>query len=106
MKALGVDLVDCSSGSIVPGSQGQAAPGYQVPLAEQIRREADIATAAVGLITQAAQAEEILRGGHADMVLLARELLRDPYWPLRAAAELDAQAEWPVQYLRAVSART
>ncbi|MBO1110360.1 NADH:flavin oxidoreductase/NADH oxidase [Bordetella petrii] len=106
MKALGVDLVDCSSGSIVPGSQGQAVPGYQVPFADQIRREADIATAAVGLITQAAQAEEILRHGSADMVLLARELLRDPYWPLRAAAELDAQAEWPVQYLRAVSART
>src|SRR3546814_11713201 len=106
MKALGVDLVDCSSGSIVPGSQGQAVPGYQVPFADQIRREADIATAAVGLITQAAQAEEILRNGSADMVLLARELLRDPYWPLRAAAELGAQADWPVQYLRAVDRKS
>ncbi|WP_038852996.1 NADH:flavin oxidoreductase/NADH oxidase [Bordetella petrii] len=105
MKALGVDLVDCSSGSIVPGSQGEAAPGYQVPLAERIRREAEVATAAVGLITQAAQAEQILRDGSADMVLLARELLRDPYWPLRAAAELDAPTQWPVQYLRAVAAR-
>ncbi|MCD0503878.1 NADH:flavin oxidoreductase/NADH oxidase [Bordetella petrii] len=103
MKALGVDLIDCSSGSIVPGSQGQAEPGYQVPFADQIRREADIATAAVGLITRADQAEDILRRGQADMVLLARELLRDPYWPLRAAAELDEQAGWPVQYLRAVS---
>jgi len=102
MKALGVDLVDCSSGSIVPGSQGQAVPGYQVPFADRIRREADVATAAVGLITRAVQAEEILRSGSADMVLLARELLRDPYWPLRAAAELDERAGWPVQYLRAV----
>ncbi|HYG45905.1 MAG TPA: NADH:flavin oxidoreductase/NADH oxidase [Bordetella sp.] len=106
MKVLGVDLVDCSSGSIVPGSQGQAEPGYQVPFAEQIRREAQVATAAVGLITRADQAESILQHGQADMVLLARELLRDPYWPLRAAAELDARQEWPVQYLRAVSART
>jgi 2,4-dienoyl-CoA reductase-like NADH-dependent reductase (Old Yellow Enzyme family) len=102
MKALGVDLVDCSSGSIVPGSQGTASPGFQVPFAEKIKREAKIATAAVGLITQAMQAEEILRHGRADMVLLARELLRDPYWPLRAAAELDGTSPWPVQYLRAV----
>ena len=105
MKALGVDLVDCSSGSIVPGSQGQAAPGYQVPFADRIRREADVATAAVGLITQAVQAEDILRRGSADMVLLARELLRDPYWPLRAAAELDEATRWPVQYLRAVGGK-
>ena len=103
MKALGVDLVDCSSGHIVPGSQGQPAPGYQVPLAEQIRREAQVATAAVGLITRPRQAEDILQRGQADMVLLARELLRDPYWPLRAAAELEEPPQWPVQYLRAVS---
>ncbi|WP_144636149.1 NADH:flavin oxidoreductase/NADH oxidase [Bordetella genomosp. 13] len=102
MKALGVDLVDCSSGSILPASRGDAAPGYQVPFAARIRREAGVPTAAVGLITQANQAEDILRQGQADMVFLARELLRDPYWPLRAAAALDAPTAWPVQYARAV----
>lgn len=104
MKRLGVDLIDCSSGSILPGSRGKAEPGYQVPFAHRVRHDAGIATAAVGLITQARQAEEILQQGSADMVLLARELLRDPYWPLRAAAELDAPARWPVQYVRAVGA--
>lgn len=105
MKAMGVDLVDCSSGSIVPESQGKPAPGYQVPFAARIRAEADIATAAVGLITRATQAEEILQHGGADIVLLARELLRDPYWPLRAATELGDEARWPVQYVRAVGGK-
>lgn len=99
---MSVDLGDCSSGSIVPESQGKPASGFQVPLAARIRAQADIATAAVGLITRAIQAEEILREGSADLVLLARELLRDPYWPLRAATELHGDARWPVQYVRAV----
>lgn len=104
LKAVGVDLVDCSSGSIQPGSQGSGEPGFQVPLASAIRRDAGIATAAVGGITDARQAEDILERGDADLILLARALLRDPYWPLRAAAELEAAAAgWPVQYQRAVT---
>ncbi|MEK7948340.1 NADH:flavin oxidoreductase/NADH oxidase [Pigmentiphaga sp. YJ18] len=104
LKALGVDLVDCSSGSIRPGSQGSGEPGFQVPLAAAIRRDAGIATAAVGGITEARQAEAILQRGDADLILLARALLRDPYWPLRAATELEAAApDWPVQYQRAVT---
>lgn len=104
LKAQGVDLVDCSSGSIRPGSQGSGEPGFQVPLAAAIRRDAGIATAAVGGITEARQAEAILQRGDADLILLARALLRDPYWPLRAAAELEATApDWPVQYQRAVT---
>lgn len=101
LKPLGVDLVDVSSGALVPYAKIQVGPGYQVPFAEQIRKEADIATAAVGMITDAAQADEIIRNGQADMVLLARELLRDPYWPLHAAFELGVDAEWPKQYQRA-----
>lgn len=76
-------------------------PGYQTPFAARIRRDADIPTGAVGMITGSAQADHILRTGQADVVLLARELLRDPYWPLRAAAELKKEARWPPQYLRA-----
>jgi len=102
MKSAGVDLIDCSSGSITPQSQGKMAPNFQVQFAEGIRREADIATAAVGMITQARQAEQILVDGSADLILLARALLLDPYWPLRAAQELKGQAAWPVQYQRAV----
>ena len=101
LKALGVDLVDCSSGGNAAEQQIPAAPGYQVPFAEQVRREAGIATGAVGLITEPAQAEEIVAGGRADAVLLARELLRDPRWPLRAAQALGAELAWPDQYLRA-----
>jgi len=100
----GVDLIDCSSGSIVPGSQGSMTPGYQVPLAEAVRQRAGVATAAVGLITEAQQAEEALQRGACDLVFLARQLLRDPYWPLRAAESLEGEAAWPVQYLRAVHA--
>jgi 2,4-dienoyl-CoA reductase-like NADH-dependent reductase (Old Yellow Enzyme family) len=97
----GVDLVDCSSGGTVPTAVVPIAPGYQVPFAARIRREAGVATGAVGLITTAAQAEAVLAAGDADCVLLGRELLRDPYWPLHAATELGESMRWPVQYERA-----
>ncbi|ANE45461.1 NADPH dehydrogenase [Paenibacillus swuensis] len=99
MKEQGVDLVDCSSGGVVPASI-QPYPGYQVPLAEAIRRGADVPTGAVGLITSGVQAEEILRKEQADLVLLAREFLRDPYWPRTAAKELGVEIEAPKQYSR------
>jgi 2,4-dienoyl-CoA reductase-like NADH-dependent reductase (Old Yellow Enzyme family) len=101
----GVDLVDCSSGGAVRASI-PAGPGYQVLFAERIRREASIATGAVGLITAPAQADQIVRTGQADCVLLARELLRDPYWPVHAASALGLAYSWPVQYLRAAPAGT
>ncbi len=102
LKAAGVDLIDCSSGGAVPNATIPSnVPGYQVPCAERIRREAHIATAA-GLITEPAQADAIVREGRADLVLLARQSLRDPYWPLRAARELNvAPRSSPVQYARA-----
>ena len=84
LKAAGVDLVDCSSGGLVPDAKITVAPGYQVPFAEKIRHGAGIATAAVGFITEAKQADDIVRGGQADVVLLARQMLVDPYWPVRA----------------------
>lgn len=102
LRPLGVDLIDCSSGGIVPGVQIPVAPGYQIGLAERIRREAKIPTAGVGLITTPAQAETILREGQADMVFLARQLLRDPYWPLHAVSKVGATAIWPPQYQRAI----
>jgi 2,4-dienoyl-CoA reductase-like NADH-dependent reductase (Old Yellow Enzyme family) len=98
----GVDLVDCSSGGIVPGAKIPVGPGYQVHIAERIRAEGAIATAAVGLITDPEHADSIVRSGQADMVFLARQLLRDPYWPLHAAKRLGAAVTWPVQYQRAV----
>ena len=101
LKQCGVDLVDCSSGGAVPDATVPMAPGYQVPFAERIRREAAISTGAVGLITEARQANDIVSSGKADLVLLARELLRDPYFPLRAAQELGGTLPWPAQYLRA-----
>jgi 2,4-dienoyl-CoA reductase-like NADH-dependent reductase (Old Yellow Enzyme family) len=101
LKSLGVDAIDCSSGGNVEKAKIPVGPGYQVPFAERIRREAGLATAAVGMITAPAQAEQIVSAGQADLVLLARELLRDPYWPLRAARELGQAAPWPAQYLRA-----
>jgi len=101
LKEHGVDLIDTSSGGNVAGAKIPTGPGYQAPFAERIRREAGIATAAVGQITEAAQAEEIVKGGQADLVLLAREMLRDPYWPLHAAEELGVDVSWPAQYLRA-----
>ncbi|MGE0462527.1 MAG: NADH:flavin oxidoreductase/NADH oxidase [Vicinamibacterales bacterium] len=101
LRAHGVDLVDCSSGGNVAGVSIPLGPGYQVPFAERVRREAGIATGAVGLITTAAQANAIIAEERADCVLLARELLRDPYWPLHAARALGLAVDWPPQYLRA-----
>ncbi len=101
VKAEGVDLLDVSSGGNDPNQQIPLGPGYQVAFAERIRRETGLATGAVGLITSPAQADQILRTGQADLILLARELLRDPYWPLRAAQELHQPGSWPVQYERA-----
>lgn len=101
LKKLGADLIDCSSGGNVAQARIPVGPGYQTPFAEQIRREAGIMTGAVGMITLSAQAEQIILAGQADAVLLAREMLRDPYWPLRAARELGQPISWPVQYLRA-----
>jgi 2,4-dienoyl-CoA reductase-like NADH-dependent reductase (Old Yellow Enzyme family) len=101
LKAHKVDLVDVSSGGMVPRQVLPVGPGYQTGFAERIRREAQIPTGAVGMITDAPQAEHILRTGQADLVLLARELLREPYWPLQAAKELGDVTSWPAQYLRA-----
>jgi len=100
-KAAGVDLVDCSSGGAVPHQKIAMGPGYQVPFAARIRRDAGVATGAVGMITTPQQAEEILSSGQADMVLLAREFLRDPYFPLHAAKALGGEVKAPAQYLRA-----
>jgi 2,4-dienoyl-CoA reductase-like NADH-dependent reductase (Old Yellow Enzyme family) len=99
-KALGVDLIDCSSGGSVPHLRIPTGPGYQVPLAERVRREAEVMTAAVGMLTEAAQANEIIQTGKADLVLLARAFLRDPYWPIRAARQLGVQIQIVPQYLR------
>ena len=101
LRDRGVDVIDCSSGGAVSDAVIPVGPGYQVPFAERIRREAGIATGAVGLITDPAQADAIIRDERADCVLLARELLRDPYWPLRSARELGHVVPWPPQYLRA-----
>jgi 2,4-dienoyl-CoA reductase-like NADH-dependent reductase (Old Yellow Enzyme family) len=101
LKPMGVDLIDCSSGGNVPHAKIQVGPGYQVAFAERIRRDAEIMAGAVGMITNSVQAEHIIRTQQADAVIMAREFLRDPYWPLRAARELDQPIAWPVQYLRA-----
>jgi 2,4-dienoyl-CoA reductase-like NADH-dependent reductase (Old Yellow Enzyme family) len=103
LKAEGVDLIDCSSGGGTPDAKIPIGPGYQVPFAEKIRRDANIATAAVGMITEPKQADDIIRNGEADLVLLAREFLRDPYWPAHAAKTLghSEKIKPPVQYLRA-----
>ena len=98
---LGVDLVDCSSGGLVNYAKIPAGPGYQVPFAERVRKEAGMASGAVGFIASAQQAEAIVRDGQADMVLLAREMLRDPYFPMHAAHELGVTVQAPRQYLRA-----
>lgn len=98
---LGVDLVDCSSGGVVPVRNIPEGPGYQTALAARVRREGGVPTGAVGRITAPAQADHVIRSGQADVVILAREMLRDPYWPLRAARELGQPAAWPEQYLRA-----
>ena len=103
LKTRGVDMIDVSSGGLVPHAKIVAGPGYQVPFAHRIRNEAGIATAAVGAITDPHQAEAILREGSADLVLLARELLRAPYWPMQAAAALETEIPWVPQYARAAA---
>ena len=101
LKEKGVDLVDCSSGGNVYKAKINIGPLYQVPFAEKVKREAGIMTGAVGLITTAQECEEILQSGKADMIFLARQLLREPYFPLHAAKELGVDIQWPDQYLRA-----
>jgi 2,4-dienoyl-CoA reductase-like NADH-dependent reductase (Old Yellow Enzyme family) len=98
LKKLGVDIVDCSSGGAIPKADIPVGPGFQVPIATQVRRESDILTAAVGMITTAQQAQDIIVSEQADLVMLGRELLRDPHWALNAARELEAQMPWPLQY--------
>ena len=100
LKSLGVDLIDCSSGGLVSYAKIPVEKGYQVRFAERIRAEADILTGAVGLIIEAREAEAILQEGKADLVFLAREFLRNPYFPLQAAAELGEEVQWPPQYER------
>ena len=104
LKLAGVDLIDCSSGGNIPKAPVPVGPGYQVPLAERVRNGAEVATAAVGMITEPMQADEIIRNGRADLVLLARELLRDPHWPLHAAQALHQRDKMaaPPQYARAL----
>jgi 2,4-dienoyl-CoA reductase-like NADH-dependent reductase (Old Yellow Enzyme family) len=101
LKTLGVDLIDVSSGGLASHQQITVGPGYQVPFARRVRHDGDIPTAAVGLITEAQQAEDIIVNGDADMVLLAREVLRNPHWPLLAAHQLGDAGSWPSQYVRA-----
>ncbi len=101
LRGQGVDIIDVSSGGMVPDAKVPVAPGYQVPFAARIRAEAGIPTIAVGMITEPTQANAIIESGQADFVLLAREMLRDPYWPLHAAGALSEPASWPQQYLRA-----
>jgi 2,4-dienoyl-CoA reductase-like NADH-dependent reductase (Old Yellow Enzyme family) len=99
LKEAGVDLIDCSSGGNINTAIIPLAPGYQVPFSEAVR-QTGILTGAVGLITSAAQAETILSQGKADLIIMGRELLRNPFFPLQAAKELDDDIQWPVQYLR------
>jgi 2,4-dienoyl-CoA reductase-like NADH-dependent reductase (Old Yellow Enzyme family) len=99
--ALGVDLIDASSGGLALAAKVKLGPGYQVPFAERIKAEAGIRTGAVGMITDASQADEIIRNGKADIVLLARAMLNDPYWPHHAAKALGLEPAVPSQYLRA-----
>jgi len=101
LKEQGIDLIDCSSGGLVPYAVIPAGPGFQTPFAASIRKEAGIATGTVGFITDPAQAEQIVATGLADVVFLARAMLRNPYWPLDAAKALKVDIPWPVQYLRA-----
>jgi len=105
LRHAGVDLIDVSTGGNHPAQQIPVGPGYQVPHAEAIRREADIPTGAVGMITKPVQSDQIIRNNQADLVLLAREMLRDPYWPLRAAHDLKQEISWPVQYARSAAGR-
>jgi 2,4-dienoyl-CoA reductase-like NADH-dependent reductase (Old Yellow Enzyme family) len=100
LKNEGVDLIDCSSGGMVPWAKIPFGPGYQVPFSDRIKNETGILTGAVGMITEARQAEEILAKNQADLILIGRESLRNPYFPLYAAMELDEGTEWPLPYLR------
>jgi len=106
LREVGVDLVDVSSGGNLAAASIPVGPGYQTGFAARVKQEAKVASGAVGLITDAAQAEHVLRTGQADLVLLARELLRDPYWPLHAANQLREDVAWPPQYVRAASSKT
>jgi 2,4-dienoyl-CoA reductase-like NADH-dependent reductase (Old Yellow Enzyme family) len=106
LKKLGIDLIDVSSGGLIPKARIPVGKGYQVPFARKIRDEAGVMTGAVGLITEASHANELLTGGDADLALLARELLREPYWALKAHQELGAEAPWPISYGYAVKRRT
>jgi 2,4-dienoyl-CoA reductase-like NADH-dependent reductase (Old Yellow Enzyme family) len=105
LKRLGIDLIDVSSGALIPQARIPVAKGYQVPFARQIREQAQIMTGAVGMITEAQHANEIITGGDADLVFIARELLREPYWALKAEAELGAEPSWPIPYGYAVKRR-
>ena len=105
LKEDGVDLIDCSSGGNSSTQTLTPFPGYQVQFSACIRSEAEVTTGAVGLITDAVQAEKILDDGEADVILLARELLRNPYWPIQAQTELDGSATWPDQYKRVAELR-
>jgi 2,4-dienoyl-CoA reductase-like NADH-dependent reductase (Old Yellow Enzyme family) len=101
LKEIGVDLIDCSSGFAVPNEPVPFGPGFQVPFASRVRADVGIASGAVGYIIEPAQAEQIVATGQADVVLLGRQMLRDPYWPLHAATSLRSEITWPNQYLRA-----
>lgn len=101
LKKLGADLIDVSSGGLVPNAVIPVAPGYQVPFAQAIREKINIATSAVGIITDAHQAEEIVASGRADAVMLAREMLRNPRWALAASEELGVRGKWPAPFMRA-----
>jgi len=105
LKGIGIDMVDCSSGGTVPDAKIPAGPGFQTPFAAAVRREAGIATGAVGLITGPVQAEQIVSTGLADAVMIGREFLRDPYWPFHAARTLGVEIPWPSQYERAKPSR-
>jgi 2,4-dienoyl-CoA reductase-like NADH-dependent reductase (Old Yellow Enzyme family) len=106
LKAVGVDLIDVSSGGMVPHARIPVAKGYQVPFARRIRDDADIRTGAVGMITEPQHADEIITSGDANMVFIARELLREPYWALKAQHALGAEPAWPTPYGYAVKRRT
>ena len=101
LRTAGIDFIDCSSGGLIADARIPAGPGFQVPFATAVRSRAQVPTGAVGMITDAFQAEQIVATGLADAVLLARQLLRDPYWPLHAARLLGVDLAWPVQYERA-----
>jgi 2,4-dienoyl-CoA reductase-like NADH-dependent reductase (Old Yellow Enzyme family) len=105
LKECGVDLIDCSSGAIVPTAHIPVSKNYQVPFARKIRDEAGILTAAVGMITEAKQADQIITAGDADIIMIGREMLREPYWPIKAASELGGEAPWPISYGYAVKRR-